>query len=110
VLYFIIRALRSSLDAGDREIRRRRQAETALRDNEEKFRKVFHTSPVAISITTLEEGRLLEANYAYWDLTGLDMGIGAGKDIRRPEIVEIRQRQTQIRRRPEDQRGALSPG
>jgi PAS domain S-box-containing protein len=79
LLYFIIRALRSSLDAGDREIRRRRQAETALRDNEEKFRKVFHTSPVAISITTLEEGRLLEANYAYWDLTGLDIGSALGR-------------------------------
>lgn len=79
LLYFIIRALRSSLDAGDREIRRRRQAETALRENEEKFRKVFHTSPVAICITTLEDGRLLEANYAYWDLTGQDMGTTLGR-------------------------------
>ena len=48
----------------------RKQTEMALRESEERFRKVFHSSPVAISITTLEEGRLLDANDAYWDLTG----------------------------------------
>ena len=79
LLYFIIRTLRSSLEAGDREIRKRRQAEAALRENEEKFRKIFHVSPVAICITTLEEGRLLEANYAYWDLTGLEMDWALGR-------------------------------
>lgn len=53
-----------------KELVERRLAQTALRENEEKFRKVFQSSPVAICITTLEEGRLLEANYAYWDMTG----------------------------------------
>lgn len=62
-----------------RELIERRTVQKALRENEEKFRKVFHTSPVAISITTLDEGRLLEANYAYWDLTGLDMGWALGR-------------------------------
>ena len=48
----------------------RKQTEMALRESEERFRKVFHSSPVAISITTFEDGRLLDANEAYWGLTG----------------------------------------
>ncbi|TRO55394.1 GAF domain-containing protein, partial [Candidatus Bathyarchaeota archaeon] len=54
------------------ELRERRLIQTALLESEEKFRKVFHSSPIAICITTLKEGRLLEANYAYWDLMGLN--------------------------------------
>ena len=49
-----------------------RQTERALKESEERFRKVFYASPIAICITTLEEGRLLDANKAYWDLTGYD--------------------------------------
>jgi PAS domain S-box-containing protein len=48
----------------------RRRAEAALRESEERFRKVFQSSPVATCITSLEEGGLLDANYAYWGLTG----------------------------------------
>lgn len=39
-------------------------------EGEEKFRRIFNTSPVAISISTLEDGRLIDANNAYWNLTG----------------------------------------
>lgn len=56
--------------ASVRDILERKRAEANLRESEERFRKVFQSSPVAICITTLEEGRLLDANYAYWDLTG----------------------------------------
>ena len=70
-IYYMIRILRISFNKGRKELIERRQIEKSLRDNEEKFRKVFHSSPVAICITELEDGRLLEANYAYWDLMGL---------------------------------------
>lgn len=53
-----------------RDIAERKRTEAALRESEERFRKVFQSSPLAICITTLQEGRLLDANYAYWDLTG----------------------------------------
>lgn len=41
------------------------QAEECRRVSEEKFQKIFDSSPVAFSITTLEEGRFLEVNGAF---------------------------------------------
>lgn len=44
----------------------------ALHSSEERFRKFFHASPLAIAISTLEDGRFMEANDAFWRLSGLD--------------------------------------
>jgi len=66
-------------EAAQKELEERRLAQNALRESEEKFRKIFDSSPVAICITTFDEGRLLEANYAYWDMTGLDPATSLGK-------------------------------
>jgi PAS domain S-box-containing protein len=41
------------------------QSESDRRVSEEKFQKIFHASPVAFSITTLEQGRFLEVNAAF---------------------------------------------
>ena len=41
------------------------QSEADRRASEEKFQKIFHSSPIAFSITTLEEGRFLEVNRAF---------------------------------------------
>ena len=79
VIYYMIRILRKSFIQGQKELIEKRKIETALRENEEKFRKVFHSSPVAICITTVEDGRLLEANYAYWDLMALNPDNSLGK-------------------------------
>ncbi len=72
--------LRQTLAGLQDELRERKHSESALRESEERFRKVFQSSPVAICITTLEEGRLLDANYAYWDLTGYDPNNSIGRD------------------------------
>jgi PAS domain S-box-containing protein len=71
---------RTILVASVRDITERRITEVALRESEERFRKVFQSSPVAICITTLQEGQLLDANYAYWDLTGYDPNISIGRN------------------------------
>ncbi|HSM70502.1 MAG TPA: ATP-binding protein [Anaerolineales bacterium] len=78
-IYYMIRTLRKSLGQGQKELVDRRQIEAVLRESEEKFRKIFHSNPVAICITELENGRLLEANHAYWSLTGMNPDNSLGK-------------------------------
>ncbi len=58
----------------------RRQAEAALRESEERFRKIFYSSPIAICITTIDEGRLLNANQAYWEITGYSSETSIGQN------------------------------
>ncbi|HET9913929.1 MAG TPA: PAS domain S-box protein, partial [Anaerolineales bacterium] len=65
LIYLVIGTIRRSLDA--------------VREGEERFRRIFHVSPVAIAIASLKEGRLLDANEACWRLTGLDPIYALGK-------------------------------
>ena len=65
LIYLVINTSRHSLDA--------------VQQSEEKFRRIFQVSPVAIAIVSLEEGRLLDANPAYWRLTGIDPSLAIGK-------------------------------
>ena len=58
-----------------------RRAVTAGKLGEDRFRRIFHVTPMAVAITTLKEGRLLNANDAYWKLTGLDPGTSIGKTV-----------------------------
>lgn len=58
-------------EKAQKEIEERRIAEQNLRSSEERFRKVFNNNSIAISIVSLEEGIFLEANEAFWKLTGL---------------------------------------
>ena len=86
--------LRQTLAGLQDELHERQQAETALRESEERFRKVFHSSPVAICITTLEEGRLLDANYAYWGLTGLQPDQALGRNAKELKLWTNQQART----------------
>jgi len=49
---------------------RRRQAEAALKESEEKLAKAFLCCPDSIAITTLKEGRFIEINDGYTRITG----------------------------------------
>jgi len=73
------------------ELKERRATETALRASEERFRKIFHASPVAICITSLEEGTLLDANDAYWALSGLDAKTSIGRTAIDLELWDSRE-------------------
>lgn len=53
-----------------RDITDRKLAEEALRQSEERFSRAFHSSPAALSITVLDDGRLLEVNAAFLRMTG----------------------------------------
>jgi two-component system cell cycle sensor histidine kinase/response regulator CckA len=53
-----------------RDISERKCAEEALHKSEERFSKVFHQSPVAITISTEAEGRYLDANESFFTMTG----------------------------------------
>ncbi|MDD3022976.1 MAG: PocR ligand-binding domain-containing protein, partial [Syntrophomonadaceae bacterium] len=48
----------------------RKKTESALLQTEQKFTKVFHCNPDPISISTLREGRYVEINDAFLDITG----------------------------------------
>jgi PAS domain S-box-containing protein len=51
----------------------KRASETALRISEEKFSKAFRISPDAISITRLIDGRYIEINEGFFELTGFNV-------------------------------------
>jgi PAS domain S-box-containing protein len=59
-------------EQAQKEIHERSMVEVELRASEERFRKVFQASPVAICITTLDTGILLDGNEAYWKISGYD--------------------------------------
>lgn len=79
MIFLVINTLRQTLDRVQAESIERLHAEQALRAEEERFRKIFDLSPVAINVTSLKDGRLLEANEAYWQLTGFDPKTAIGR-------------------------------
>lgn len=76
-----------------REAVNRREMDAALRASEERFAKAFSLSPVATSLCTFPEGRFLDINQAFTDITGYsrsevlgktgaDLGLEANPEIR----------------------------
>jgi PAS domain S-box-containing protein len=52
------------------DITSRKEAELALKQSEKQFKTIFQANPIASCIATLNEGRYIAANDAYWELTG----------------------------------------
>ncbi len=65
-----------------RDITARRNAEEALRVSEEKFSKAFWASPNVMSLTSLEDGRYVEVNDSFLDISGYTSEEVLGKTIR----------------------------
>ena len=53
-----------------REVEERRQAEETLRRSEERFSKAFQATPLAIVMTTVSEGRIVNVNEGFLQLMG----------------------------------------
>jgi PAS domain S-box-containing protein len=53
-----------------RDITQRKQVENALHESEEKFEKAFRSSPQALTITGLDDGRFIEVNASFTNTLG----------------------------------------
>jgi PAS domain S-box-containing protein len=83
----------------------RKRTERALSERDQRFRKVFQTSPVAILISTLDQGIVIDANEAYWQLTGyspdlsmkqttLELGLWDDAEARRQFVERLKEQRT----------------
>jgi len=64
-----------------RDISGRKRAEGALRLSEQKFAKAFRSSPDAITVSTIQEGRILEANDGFLRMAGFTREEVIGKTV-----------------------------
>lgn len=74
------------------DITERKQAEAALRLSEEKFSKAFRASPDSVTITTLNEGRVIEVNDSFLENTGFT----------REEVIGLTTNELNLWANPED--------
>lgn len=64
----------------------RRTAERALRDSEAHFSTLFRMAPVAMTLTSPDGHRMIEANDAFWQLTGYSSAGFLGRAAGDPEL------------------------
>lgn len=74
---FRARQLRTAIDGA----LQRHRLEEALRRSEERYSKIFRTSPVAIAITAVEGGRVLDVNEAFVALSGWNQAEAVGRTV-----------------------------
>ncbi|HEV2854116.1 MAG TPA: ATP-binding protein [Thermoanaerobaculia bacterium] len=83
---FSARELLARVDAHLRLQHARREAEAALRASEAKFSTAFGRTPLALTITSLDDGRLVEVNEGFVRLSGYTREEALG---RRPEELGL---------------------
>ena len=69
-----------------RDISQREQAEEALRLSEEKFARVFHSSPTATCLTRIADSRIVDANAAFSEVSGYSREEFDGRTILELEL------------------------
>ncbi|MCC2978009.1 PAS domain S-box protein [Sphingomonas sp. PL-96] len=64
----------------------RRKAERSLRESEAHFSTLFRMAPVAMALTSPDDHRMIEANDAFWQLTGYSPTSFLGRAAGDPEL------------------------
>jgi len=73
------------------DITERRKAETRLRESEERFSKAFNASPLVFTITSLVDGRLIEVNDTFVEVTGYSREEAIGRTMLELDIWSSRE-------------------
>jgi two-component system cell cycle sensor histidine kinase/response regulator CckA len=76
------RMVRERTQALRAEIEERLRVQENLRHTEERFAKAFDASPLPMAIQSCADGRFLDANQSFLDLTGYDSGELIGRSAR----------------------------
>jgi len=79
LVFLLVNTLRQTIQKMNADFTALVQAQQALLQSEDRFRKVFHNSPVAIVITSFDDGRIIDANDAFWNLSAHDPKNSVGK-------------------------------
>ena len=66
------------------DITKERETQATIQESEERFRRVFHASPIATCVVVLEDGKFIDANQAFLDLIGRSL-----KDLLGRTSVEL---------------------
>ena len=55
------------------DITNEKESQASIQQSEERFRRIFHSSPIATCVVTLEEGKFIDANEAFQNLVGISI-------------------------------------
>lgn len=76
---------------------RRKEAEITLKQSEERFSRIFNTSPVAISLTRFSDGTMLDVNESFLRMSGFTREEVIGRSVAELEIYADPNTRTIIR-------------
>ncbi|MEW6083309.1 MAG: ATP-binding protein [Chloroflexota bacterium] len=105
LVFLLVNVLREALEKIREDFNEKVTADLALRAGEERFRRIFQASPIAISISSIDEGCLLDANEAYWAMTGqspknalgqttIELGIWESEALREKFVAKLLEQKT----------------
>jgi len=88
-----------------KDIKQRKYAEETIRKSEERFSKIFRSSPLPISLSSLQDGRFIDMNDSFLRFTGYareelighaasDMGLWFNRDDRNRLVEKIKKQGT----------------
>jgi PAS domain S-box-containing protein len=55
------------------DITKERESQQTILASEERFRRIFHSTPIATCVVTVDEGRFIDANQAFQNLVGITL-------------------------------------